>query len=95
MTYFGRLFLFQPNMLYHYTDFARVLHTLSMLSQCDTAQYNKPDISGFPMRYRSSPVLARKDQQEEEIYRWVEPINKDDFMGEYEGRKLLEAILPS
>ena len=67
--------LFEPNMLYHYTDFARVLHTLSKLSHCEVAQFSKPDVSGFPMRYRSSPVLTRKDQQEEEIYRCVELIN--------------------
>ena len=76
MKSFWTCWAFQPQHLYHYTDFARVLHTLSKLSQCDTAQYNKPDISGFPMRYRSSPVLARKDQQEEEIYRWENKGNK-------------------
>ena len=40
--------LFQPSMLYDYTDFARVLQTLSKLSNCDVAKTKKGDVQGFP-----------------------------------------------
>ena len=40
--------LFQASMLYDYTDFARVLHTLSRLSNCAKAKSSKPQVEGFP-----------------------------------------------
>ena len=40
--------LFQASMLYDYTDFARVLHTLSRLSNCSVAKAAKPGAQGFP-----------------------------------------------
>ena len=45
--------LFQASMLYDYTDFARVLHTLSRLSNCAKAKHSRPQLQGFP---RSSSV---------------------------------------
>ena len=45
--------LFQASMLYDYTDFARVLHTLSRLSNCGKAKQSWPELQGFP---RSSPT---------------------------------------
>ncbi len=68
--------LFQPSMLYDYTDFARVLQTLSKLSNCEVALTKRSDISGFPPRSRSNsnalPVVRThsKNNQEEEIYRY-------------------------
>ena len=35
-------------MLYDFMDFARVLHTLSKLSQCSITVKKKPNIPGFP-----------------------------------------------
>ena len=40
--------LFQASMLYDYTDFARVLHTLSRLSNCAKAKQSKSQVEGFP-----------------------------------------------
>ena len=40
--------LFQASMLYDYTDFARVLHTLSRLSNCAKAKKSKSQVEGFP-----------------------------------------------
>ena len=69
--------LFQPSMLYDYTDFARVLQTLSKLSHCEVAR--KKDVEGFPPRFQrggsfnASSVArpsTRHAQHEEEIYRY-------------------------
>ena len=43
--------LFQPSMLYDYSDFARVLHTLSRLSNSPKARAR---ISGFPGQAEAS-----------------------------------------
>lgn len=74
--------LFNPAMLYDYTDFARVLQTLSKLSHSEVAQSKRGDIEGFPKRTRSANLAqtnnsdkggarkqATKHNQEEEIYR--------------------------
>ena len=45
--------LFQASMLYDYTDFARVLHTLSRLSNCAKVTSSRPQVQGFP---RSTPA---------------------------------------
>jgi guanine nucleotide exchange factor VAV len=44
--------MFHPSQLYDYTDFKKVLHTLSKLSLCPKAK--STSIHGFPM-------MARKD----------------------------------
>ena len=47
--------LFQPSHLYDYTDFARVLHTLSKLSNCPKAQQHsspRGSVPGFPQQAR-------------------------------------------
>ena len=41
--------LFQASMLYDYTDFARVLHTLSRLSNCENAKRSRSEYQGFPI----------------------------------------------
>lgn len=80
--------LFQPSMLYDYTDFARVLQTLSKLSYCEVAQTKKPNIEGFPQRTLPLSSLSivrttatsKNAQHEEEIYRYFmkgPPVFKD------------------
>jgi guanine nucleotide exchange factor VAV len=69
--------LFGPSMLYDYTDFARVLHTLSKLSHCTVATSKRPDIRGFPkaagvdadVRHGGHQINSSNAQQEEDIYR--------------------------
>ena len=51
--------LFQASMLYDYTDFARVLHTLSRLSNCEKANHSRPQLEGFP-RSSSVPLMTVK-----------------------------------
>ena len=51
--------LFQASMLYDYTDFARVLHTLSRLSNCGKAKSSWPELPGFP-RSSSGHIVNTK-----------------------------------
>jgi hypothetical protein len=39
---------FEPSMLYDFTDFSKVLHTLSKLSQTPKARIARPAVSPFP-----------------------------------------------
>ena len=51
--------LFQASMLYDYTDFARVLHTLSRLSNCGRAKRSWPELQGFP-RSSTAHIVSTK-----------------------------------
>ena len=80
-------------MLYDYTDFARVLQTLSKLSNCEVAKSNKRDIEGFPQRLgrsnstlnvvrTSGPSRSQNQVQEEEIYRTLaNDVDEDTYQG--------------
>lgn len=70
--------LFQPSMLYDYTDFARVLHTLSRLSNCDHSTSKRPDLSGFPRKPK-----AKQQQDEEDIYKTLEQLDEDKYQEFY------------
>jgi len=63
--------LFQPSMLYDYSDFAQVLHTLSRLSQ--TPHATATGQNGFPQSQAQSPT-----RDEEEIYRGLEDLVTED-----------------
>ena len=64
--------LFQPSMLYDYTDFARVLHTLSKLSNCPKA--TGKGITGFPQHVKAPT------EDEEQIYRTLEDlVNEENY----------------
>jgi len=67
--------LFQPSMLYDYTDFAQVLHSLSRLSQSSRAvasgQYGFPVTEGGP------------SHDEEQIYRTLEELVTEDQYAEF------------
>ncbi len=64
--------LFQAGMLYDYTDFARVLHTLSKLSNC--AKARQKGVPCFPQ------TAKEPSQAEEEIYRTLEDlVNEDNY----------------
>ena len=52
--------LFQASMLYDYTDFARVLHTLSRLSNCSKAKQSRPEVQGFPLSSTEQLILKRR-----------------------------------
>ena len=54
--------LFQPSMLYDYSDFARVLHTLSRLSNCAKARAR---ISGFPVQAGSTSGVATSHDEDQ------------------------------
>ena len=89
--------LFQPSMLYDYTDFARVLQTLSKLSNCDVAKKKKGDVHGFPQPLgRSNSTLnivrssgsvsgatrSQNQVQEEEIYNTLaNDVDEDTYQG--------------
>ena len=62
--------LFQPSMLYDYSDFAQVLHTLSKLSWTARAGLKCP--VGFP------GTRNRPSQDEEQIYRALEDLVTED-----------------
>ncbi|XP_065564856.1 protein vav-like isoform X3 [Artemia franciscana] len=62
--------LFEPLMLYDYTDFGKVLQTLSKLSH--SARFTKKQIRGFPANQNHSNV------EEESIYRHLEDFAGDD-----------------
>ena len=62
--------LFQPSMLYDYSDFAQVLHTLSKLSWTPRATVKCP--VGFP------GSRNRPSQDEEQIYRALEDLVTED-----------------
>merc|ERR1719210_2627255 len=73
--------LFQPSHLYDYTDFARVLHTLSKLSNCVKAKARS--VPGFPQQPRiaSSAAATQGDdaplvehEDEAQIYRTLEEL---------------------
>ncbi len=53
--------LFQPSMLYDYSDFARVLHTLSRLSNCQKARTR---ISGFPVQAGTLGASTSHDEDQ-------------------------------
>ena len=80
-------------MLYDYTDFARVLHTLSKLSHSSNATLK---VDGFPARAGSSSAGASLlttngasnhsnssnvdlGEEEEQIYRTLEDIDEDKY----------------
>lgn len=64
--------LFQPSMLYDYTDFARVLHTLSKLSKCPKAV--EKGVVGFPQH------IQAPTEDEEQTYRTLEErVNEDTY----------------
>ncbi|XP_059086195.1 protein vav-like isoform X2 [Tigriopus californicus] len=68
--------LFQPQMLYDYSDFARVLHTLSKLSNCPKAK--ALGIPGFPQQYKEP------SKDEEQIYRTLEDmVNENQYKDFY------------
>jgi len=70
--------LFQPSMLYDYSDFAQVLHTLSRLSQTPRALASGQQ--GFPPSQAQGPT-----QDEEEIYRGLEDlVNEDQYTDFYQ-----------
>ena len=52
--------LFQASMLYDYTDFARVLHTLSRLSNCGKAKESWPELQGFPRSSSTQMVNVKR-----------------------------------
>ena len=69
--------LFEPSMLYDYTDFERVLTTISRLSKCSKVKQltNKP---GFPAR-----STIHKEPSEEQIYQKLEDLVNDDTYEEF------------
>ena len=69
--------LFEPSMLYDYTDFERVLTTISRLSKCSKVRQltNKP---GFPSRN-----TIHKEPSEEQIYQKLEDLVNDDTYEEF------------
>jgi len=67
--------LFQPSMLYDYSDFAQVLHTLSKLSWTQRATAKCP--VGFPGT-RNNP-----SQDEEQIYRALEDLVTEDQYADF------------
>ena len=90
--------LFQPKMLYDYTDFVRVLHTLSKLSHCQVVRDRRPDLTGFPPRARypsgtsgfpsegapsSLEDGAKLQPYEEEIYKTLEDVTNEDKYQEF------------
>ena len=69
--------LFEPTMLYDYTDFERVLVTLSRLSKCSKVrQLTKQP--GFPSRN-----TIHKEPSEEQIYQKLEDLVNDDTYEEF------------
>ena len=64
--------MFSPQMLYDYTDFMRVLHTLSKVSNCVKSKANLSGVEGFPRHQ------AQLSQQEEQIYRTLEDVVTED-----------------
>ncbi len=58
--------LFQPSMLYDYSDFARVLHTLSRLSNSPKARSR---ISGFPVQAGVLGASTSHDEDQVQSYR--------------------------
>ena len=93
--------LFQPSHLYDYTDFARVLHTLSKLSNCVKAKARS--VPGFPQQPRiaSSASMQGDDaplvEQEEEaqIYRTLEELVTEDNYKEFYYQVYVTIILIS
>lgn len=68
--------LFEPQMLYDYSDFGRVLHTLSKLSNCPKAK--ALGIPGFPQQYKEP------SKDEEQIYRTLEDmVNENQYKDYY------------
>ena len=67
--------LFQPSMLYDYSDFAQVLHTLSKLSWTPRASLKCP--VGFPGNRN------RPSQDEEQIYRALEDLVTEDQYADF------------
>ena len=67
--------LFQPSMLYDYSDFAQVLHTLSKLSQAPRS--TGMGHHGFPDN-KNSP-----SQDEEQIYKTLEDLVTEDQYADF------------
>ncbi len=62
--------LFEPSMLYDFTDFARVLHTLSELSRSSKVKAARPDVKPW--------TVTKADKETEVIYRGLETLANDD-----------------
>ena len=69
--------LFEPAMLYDYTDFERVLTTISRLSKCGKVR-QLTSKSGFPARN-----TIHKEPSEEQIYQKLEDLVNDDTYEEF------------
>eukprot|EP00096_Caligus_rogercresseyi_P015951 TRINITY_DN845_c0_g1_i12.p1 TRINITY_DN845_c0_g1~~TRINITY_DN845_c0_g1_i12.p1 ORF type:complete len:887 (+),score=303.30 TRINITY_DN845_c0_g1_i12:1138-3798(+) len=69
--------LFQPSMLYDFSDFARVLYTLSILSKTPKALEKDPH--GFSQH----SVCSSSSYEEEQIYRTLEDIINEDKYQEF------------
>ena len=92
---FAETDLFQPKMLYEYSEFVRVLHTLSKLSHCQVVRDGRPDLAGFPPRPRfpsgfaspdGAPSLddgAKLQPYEEEISKPLEDVTNEDKYQEF------------
>lgn len=70
--------LFDPSMLYDYTDFCSVLHTLSKLSQCPEVRLARPEVPPWPNRNRRG-----SSHEEEIIYKRLEDLVDDDTYEEF------------
>ncbi|XP_057377423.1 protein vav-like isoform X1 [Daphnia carinata] len=66
----GESDLFEPAMLFDYTDFGKVLKTLSKLSKCPKVA--QKGIEGFPS------VESRHQVEDEEIYRRLEDVDQQE-----------------
>ena len=69
--------LFEPPMLYEYSDYERVLLTLSKLSKCSKVR-QLTKTNGFPLK-----SAIRKDPSEEQIYQKLEDLVNDDTYEEF------------
>lgn len=68
--------LFEPSHLFDYTNFGKVLHTLSKLSKCPKVL--RLGVEGFPA------LQTELDSNEDEIYRRLEEVeNQDEQYSEY------------
>ncbi|XP_040582225.1 protein vav isoform X3 [Lepeophtheirus salmonis] len=69
--------LFQPSMLYDFSDFARVLYTLSILSKSLKA------LEKDPLGFAQTAVCPSSSYEEEQIYRTLEDIINEDKYQEF------------
>ena len=68
--------LFEPSMLYDFTDFAMVLHTLSGLSKSAKFHSIRPDVAPWPEE--SQVVPNQVPDEEKGIYKRLEEENDDE-----------------